>query len=144
MLLTDIAPRPASLEYVRRGNQRESTMGGFMRRQSMIAIGAAGAVAVLGLAGCGRFDRAWGPVAPAMDLQAETSDLGWPGQALQAIGLDSADLAAAETSDTPSPQASASATATPANPGAGTGGGLKRRHRLVRYSFGHGVLHGEA
>lgn len=107
--------------------------------RAMIAVGIAGAVALLGLAGCGRPDRS----APAADSSAATTDLGWEAQALQSIGLNTADLAAsgavAAADPGPAPSASAAAGRNPAGRD-----GVRRRHPLVRYAFGRSALHGEA
>jgi hypothetical protein len=118
----------------------------------MVAVGVASAVALLGLAGCGRLDRS---SAPAADSASATTDLGWEAQALQAIGLETADLAPANAATDPAPAASApvpnpaAAIAPAASPSAsakaGAGGaGSKRRHRLLRFAFGKSALHGEA
>src|SRR5258705_9816678 len=80
------------------------TMRGFTRRRAMVAVGVASAVALLGLAGCGRLDRS---SAPGADSASATTDLGWEAQALQAIGLDTADLAPANAATDPAPAASA-------------------------------------
>jgi hypothetical protein len=119
-------------------------MKGFTRRRAMVAVGVASAVALLGLAGCGRLDRS---TAPAADNASTTTDLGWEAQALQAIGLETADLApasAATAAADPAP-AIAPAASPSASAKAGTGGaGSKRRHRLLRFAFGKSALHGEA
>jgi len=118
----------------------------------MVAVGVASAVALLGLAGCGRLDRS---SAPAADSASATTDLGWEAQALQAIGLETADLAPANAATDPAPAASApvpnpaAAIAPAASPSAsakaGAGdAGSKRRHRLLRFAFGKSALHGEA
>ena len=114
----------------------------------MVAVGVASAVALLGLAGCGRLDRS---SAPAADSASATTDLGWEAQALQAIGLETADLAPANAATDPAPAASApvpnpaAAIAPSASAKAGAGdAGSKRRHRLLRFAFGKSALHGEA
>jgi hypothetical protein len=109
----------------------------------MIAVGVAGAVAMLGLAGCARLGQS---SAPAADSQTLTSDFGWEAQALQSIGVDMADLAPAQAATDPAPTTSAATNPgakAGASPAAG-GAGAKRRHRLVRFAFGRSALHGEA
>jgi hypothetical protein len=122
-------------------------MKSFTRRQAMIAIVGASVIGVLATAGCGRLDRSAGP-----DQQpaALTSELSWPAQALQSIGLDTIDLAPAEdpTATAGTAVVGDAVVASPANsaspsPG-GKGAGIKRKHRLVRYAFNHGALHAEA
>jgi hypothetical protein len=107
----------------------------------MVTVATAGAVAVLGLAGCGRFDQAGAPA--SQQDAAQTTDLDWAGQALQAVGFDTADVAPVAdvvNDSTPPPSASPSA----GKGGGGAGAGARRRHRLLRLAFGKGALHGEA
>jgi hypothetical protein len=114
-------------------------MKGFTKRRAGIALGAAGIVAILGLAGCGRFDRSQAPAADS-PASAETSELSWAGQALQAVGFETADLAPAEAAGS-APSADPTPSSVKDKP---TKPGANRRHRLVRYAFGRNALHGEA
>ncbi len=118
-------------------------MKAFTGRHAMIAIAAAGVLAVLGTAGCGRFDRS-GASTPSS--AAQTTEFGWPAQALQSIGLDVADLAPAADASQPAAAANdPAASASSASPTKDAlGGANKRKHRLLRFAFGHAALHGEA
>lgn len=98
--------------------------------RAAIGVVLAAAVAVLGLAGCGRLDRASGIGAGE---GVETTNLSWDAQALEAVGVSPAELVPpAEVADEPTP----SATAAPDGP--------RRKHRVLRYGFAKNVLHGEA
>ena len=86
-----------------------------MKRIASIVLIAA--VALTGLAGCGRLrDRVAG---------SDSSDLSWDGQALQSLGFDTADLAADGTTAD------------------GTTAAPRPRHPRLRFVFQH-ALHGEA
>ena len=50
-------------------------MRGFTRRRAMVAVGVASAVALLGLAGCGRLDRSSAPAADS--ARARLTTLGY-------------------------------------------------------------------
>jgi hypothetical protein len=106
-----------------------------------VVIGVAASVAVLGLAGCGRTGTDGDGAAPALDTGAasDVTELGWEGQALEAIGFNPADLApAAAPAAAPAPSASA-------GPGADRNRDrLRRHHKRLRFGFGGRVLHGEA
>jgi len=93
-----------------------------------LAVGVALGVAVLALAGCGRFGG--GTAADG----TETSDLTWDQQALQSIGYSTDEVStdAPITAATPSPAAG------------GKLAKIRGRHRLVRFAFGGKALHGEA
>jgi hypothetical protein len=91
-----------------------------------LAVGVALGVALLALAGCGRFGGG------AAGTNADTSDLSWDAQALQSIGFTTEEFGTA-----------ADATATPA-PAASKGANHPLRHKLVRFAFGKRALHGEA
>jgi hypothetical protein len=91
----------------------------FVRTRAVASIVLVAALALTGVAGCGRLrDRAAGST-------TDTTDMSWDGQALQSLGYDTADLTSAAAVD-------GTATAAP-----------KARHPRLRFVFQH-ALHGEA
>ncbi|HEX6873917.1 MAG TPA: hypothetical protein VF163_22680 [Micromonosporaceae bacterium] len=95
-----------------------------------VVIAVVGTVAALGLAGCGRLGG--GDSAAQPDALA-ASELGWDGQALEAIGFSTEELApAAAVAADPSPAAS------------NRPGERRRHHPRLRFGFGKRMLHGEA
>src|SRR4051794_4748056 len=91
-----------------------------------LAVGVALGVALLALAGCGRFGGG------AAGSRADTSDLSWDAQALQSIGFPTEEFGTA-VDPTATPAPSGSKAAHPA-----------LRHKLIRFAFGKKALHGEA
>lgn len=88
----------------------------------LVGVVLTGTVALLGLTGCGRLGASSG--------DTETTDVTWDGQALQAIGYATEDVAPAAAAD---PQ-----------PSAGQGQqGQRVRHPRLRYAF-RNTLHAEA
>jgi hypothetical protein len=110
-------------------------MTGSVRVRYAIAVTVAAGVALFGLAGCGRLAGGQGSQQGTETDAAETTDLGWDAQALQSIGFSPEEMTpvAVVTSATPAPGRSA-----------GQNGGARRKHRLLRYTFGKGMMHGEA
>jgi hypothetical protein len=100
--------------------------------RTVVGIGLAAAVALVGLSGCGRLrDR-------AVD-DAELSDLSWDAQALQTLGYAPVDLRVTGTgADTVTDSSDSDASATDDGAPARRG-----RHPRLRYLFQH-ALHGEA
>jgi len=94
-----------------------------VRTRVLVGVVLTGAMALLGLTGCGRFGSG------NESVNAELTDLAWDGQALQAMGFTTEDvttIAAAETPD-----------ATRADDR------RQRAHKRLRFAFGH-TLHAEA
>ena len=94
-----------------------------VRTRVLVGVVLTGALALLGLTGCGRFGSG------NESVNAELTDLAWDGQALQAMGFTTEDvttIAAAETPD-----------ATRADDR------RQRAHKRLRFAFGH-TLHAEA
>jgi hypothetical protein len=93
-----------------------------MRGSARLVVGVVltGAVALLGLTGCGRLG------AGASDT--DSTDVTWDGQALQAIGYTTEDVAPAAADPAPT---------------AGQGQGPRARHPRLRYAF-RNTLHAEA
>jgi ABC-type transport system substrate-binding protein len=92
-----------------------------MRGSARLLVGVVltGTVALLGLTGCGRLGAS----------SADTTDVTWDGQALQAIGYTTEDVAPAATDPQP--------TGGQAQPG------QRARHPRLRYAF-RNTLHAEA
>ncbi len=109
-------------------------MRGSTRARVLVGVVLAAAVAMVGLAGCGRLGNADGAGAGAGD--GEMTELGWEAQALEAIGFSAADMApVAAVADTPAASASP-----------GKDRELRRhpKHNRLRFAFGRRVLHAEA
>jgi hypothetical protein len=92
-----------------------------MRGSARLVVGVVltGAVALLGLTGCARLGAG----------SSDTTDVTWDGQALQAIGYATEDVALTSADD---PQ-----------PSAGPAAGNRVRHPRLRYAF-RNTLHAEA
>ena len=86
--------------------------------RSLAGIVLAGAVVLLGAAGCGRLGGA-----------DETTDVAWDGQALQAMGYTTEDVSAAPA---------------PTDTKPADGQRQRPRHPRLRFAFTHRTLHAEA
>jgi hypothetical protein len=108
-------------------------MGRSVRGRVLVGVLLAGAIALLGLSGCGRFaDRS------ADDSAADMTDLSWDEQALEAIGFASEDVSANGLAPAAEPAPSASA-------GAKARDGRHPKVRRLRLAaFGRHLEHGEA
>lgn len=107
-------------------------MGRSVRGRVLVGVLLAGAVALLGLSGCGRFaDR------NADDSAAELTELSWDEQALEAIGFANEDVSANGLAPAAEPAPSAS-------PGAKVRDGRHPKVRRLRLAFGKHLEHGEA
>jgi hypothetical protein len=95
------------------------------RARLVVGVVLTGAIALLGLTGCGRLGIGAG------SGSGDTSDVSWDGQALQAIGFTTDDVTlAADNTSTPAPS----------HPAAKNGA----RHRLLKFAFANGrTLHAE-
>jgi hypothetical protein len=102
------------------------------RARLVVGVVLTGAIALLGLTGCGRL----GIGAGSSSGDTDTSDVSWDGQALQAIGFSTDDVTLA-ADDTPTPA--------PSHPAAKNGAAKNgARHRLLRFAFANGrTLHAE-
>jgi len=110
-------------------------MRGTARARVLMGVVLAAAVAVLGLTGCGRLGNGGAGGPGEAGGQAETTELGWEAQALEAIGFSSQELVpVAAVAEGPTPSASAKDREAK----------REQRHKRLRFAFSHRVLHGEA
>ena len=90
------------------------------------------AVAMIGLAGCGRLgNRSADP--SASTETTETTELAWDAQALESIGFTQEEMGSAALAPAPSPTAEANEQ-----------GKRHPRYKRVRFAFRKGLQHGEA